>query len=134
MKFDVRKAVARGQFEGDLSFEFAGDNGLITLPYTEFSSPVKAQLRFEIDGDEVEFTGEIAFTLKGACSRCLKETEQSFTGEVEARYLPQKTESEDYSYRGGVIDLTDCLADAVMIALPSKLLCGENCVPPAWRD
>lgn len=132
---DVRKALSRRQYAGDVALEFQADESLLEIPYVKFSSPVTANLRYEIaEDDSVEITGEIRFSLKGACSRCLKETEQTFCGEVDALYVARGGESEDYRYKNGVIDLSDCLNDAVMLALPMRLECGENCVAPEWKE
>ena len=135
IKIDVRKALARGQFAGDIQTEFQADGSLLEIPYVEFSSPVAACLHYKIAGDDsVVITGEIRFSLKGACSRCLKETEQTFSGEVDARYVLRGAADEDYRYTGGVVDLSDCLKDAVMLALPMRLECGEDCSLPAWKE
>lgn len=132
-QIDVRKLNAQKKYAGDLSFGYDEDDGLIDIPYVKFSSPVSVSLHYEIlEDDSVEITGSIAFSLKGACSRCLSETEQRFSGEVDAYFVTHGGEEEDYRYQNGVIDLRDCLKDAVLLALPPRLVCGENCVVPSW--
>lgn len=134
-KIDVRKLNAQKKYAGDYAFEYEGDSSLIGIPYVSFSSPVGVRLHFEIlEDDSVEITGSVNYTLKGACSRCLNETEQAFQGEIDAYFVPHGGESEDYRYTGGIIDLRDCLNDAVMLSLPARLVCGENCVPLEWKE
>ena len=53
---------------------------------------------------------------------------------VAARFFLCGGESEDYRYTGGVIDLRDCLNDAVMLSLPARLVCGKNCIPLEWKE
>ncbi|MGN0822331.1 MAG: YceD family protein [Candidatus Gallimonas sp.] len=131
---DVRKLNARKQYEGEAEFAFEADDSLIDIPYVRFSSPVGVRLRYVIlEDDSVEVTGSVKFSLKGACSRCLTETEQTFTGEIDAYFTP-RGEGEDYRYTNGVIRLEDCLNDAVMLAIPGRLECGENCVPFVWKE
>ncbi len=135
MTIDVRKLNVQKKYTGDLAFEFEGDESLLEIPYVAFSSPVKAELHYEIlEDDSVEVTGSIFFSLKGACSRCLSETERSYVGEVDAYFLPRGGESEDYRYTNGVIDLSDCLNDALMLALPPRLECAEECIPLEWHE
>ena len=135
LTIDVRKLNAQKKYAGDVTFEFVGDNSLIEIPYVTFSSPVTARLHYEIlEDDSVEITGSVTFSLKGLCSRCLQEAEQTFSGEVDAYFVPREGESEDYRYFGGVIDLDDCLGDAVMLALPGRLVCGENCIALEWSE
>lgn len=134
MKLDVRKCNAERKYAGELVFQTEGDLSLIEIPFVTFASPVKAELHYEIlEDDSVEFTGRISFTLKGLCSRCLKETSQSYSQEVEGCYSPKQGE-EEYFYRNGVVDLNDFIRDAVMQALPYSLLCEENCVPPEYKE
>ena len=134
VQIDVRKLNAQKQYAGDLAFEFVAAEELIFVPLARFASPVKAELHYEIlEDDSVEVTGKIRFTLAGECSRCLNETTVEVCGEVDAYFVTENAESEDYLYQN-VIDLTDCLNDAVMIAMPSLLECGEGCVALAWKE
>ena len=120
---DVRNCVARKNYEGTLEFEFDADESWNDIPFVNFSSPVKAELRYEIlEDNSVEIEGSVSFSLKGACSRCLAETEQHFTGEANATFVCGKTDGEEYNYFGNV-DLREFLRDAVIFALPSRLLC-----------
>ena len=120
---DVRGCVARKNYEGKLEFEFEADESLLDIPFVKFSTPVKAELFYEImEDNSVEIEGTVSFTLKGACSRCLSEAERRFTGEAIATFVPGKPQDEEYNYFGSV-DLNEFLRDAVMFALPSRLLC-----------
>ncbi len=135
MTIDVRKLNVQKKYAGELSFEFEGDESFIGIPFVTFSSPVKADLHYEIlEDDSVEVTGCITFSLKGSCSRCLNETEQTFVGEVDAYFVPKGGEDDDYRYTGGVIHLNDCLCDALMLCMPARLECGENCVALEWHE
>lgn len=134
MKIDVRKCNAEHKYEGDLVFETEGDDSLIDIPYVAFSSRLKWLVHYEIlEDDTVEVTGKVSFSLKGLCSRCLSETEQTFSGRSEGCFSPEEGE-EDYSYKNGVIDLDEFLRDAVLDALPQRLICGETCVPPKYKE
>ena len=122
-KIDVRGLAAKKIYAGELSFEFE-EEGLLDIPYVEFSSPVRAELHYEITEDNtVEVTGSVAFSLKGACSRCLSETEKRFSESVEGVFEPGKGDGESYGYNGVVV-LDEFLRDCVAFALPPRLLCG----------
>lgn len=132
---DVREALARRNYEGELSVRFEGDDSLIDVPFVSFSSPVEAKLRYRIfENEEVEVKGSISFSLKGLCSRCLSETERSFSGEVDALFVPDPAEEgEDYGYTGGKVRLEEALRDALMFALPQRLECETECKLPEWE-
>ncbi len=122
-RIDVRNLVARKNYTGELEFSFDGDEALIDIPFVEFSSPVKAALKYEIFADDkTEIEGTIVFSLKGLCSRCLAETEEKIEYGAEGVFSPLPKD-EEYGYRNGIIDLREFLRDSVLFALPSRLLC-----------
>ena len=125
-RIDVRMCNARGSYEGELDFEFEGDESLISVPYVTFSAPVAAHLHFEIFEDDcVDVTGKVTFSLKGLCSRCLSETQQTFEAEVDATFTPTRSDGEEYEYRNGIVNLEELLRDTLLIAFPSRLECDE---------
>ena len=134
-KLDVRRANAEKKYAGDLSFAFEADPSLIGIPLVAFSSPVEAKLHYEIlEDDSVEITGSLAFTLKGSCSRCLKETERRVCGEAEGYFVLGGDGGEDYSYSNGVIDFGEFLRDSMIFLMPTRLVCGETCVAPDYQE
>ncbi len=123
-EIDVRGCIAKKKTEGTLSFSFDADGALVDIPYVGFSSPVSAELAYRIcEDDAVEVRGSIAFSLAGACSRCLSEAQARITGEVEGVFVPGTGDGEAYGYRGGKVSLAELLRDSVMFALPARLLC-----------
>ena len=134
VNIDVLRAQALGKCSGDLAFETQADESLLSIPFVVFSTPVSVAAHYEICEDgKVEITGSVRFRLKGLCSRCMKETEQEISGELEALFLPERENGEDYAYYGGKIKLDEAVRDAVMFALPNSLLCGQNCEIPAFH-
>lgn len=126
-EIDVRSSVARKIYAGELVFEFEAEEGLLDIPFVVFSSPVKAELRYEICEDgAVEVEGKISFFLKGSCSRCLSETTRRIEEDATALFLPGKPQDVEYGYTNGVVRLGEFLRDTVMFAIPSRLLC-ETC-------
>ena len=136
-RLDIRKLCAEKKYSGDLDFTFEAEDELLEIPFVSFSSQVAAKLRYEIlEDDSVEVKGTVSFSLKGLCSRCLKETERTFTGEAEGYFIPTggKGEAEDYSYSNGFIDLREFLRDAVLFNMPAGLLCSEDCTAPDYKE
>ena len=134
---DVRRLNAEKKYTGNLDFDFEAEENLVEIPFVKFSSPVIAKLHYEIlEDDTVEVKGEISFSLKGLCSRCLKETEQIIKGEVEGYFVPtgSKGEEEDYFYSNSFIDLREFLRDAVMFTMPAGLYCSEDCTAPDYNQ
>ncbi len=127
---DVRGSVARGKYEGTLEIFGEADRDLPDIPYAGFAGPVVYSLKYEIfEDDTVEVRGSVRFTLEGACSRCLAAARQTFSEEVYGFFEPGEGDGETYGYQNGVVKLGEFLRDALMFALPSRLLCG-NCGSP----
>lgn len=125
-KIDVRGLAAKKIDTGELSFDYEAPDDLIDIPFVAFSSPVRVSLRYEIFEDNaVEVNGFVRFSLKGNCSRCMSETEQVFEENAEGVFKPGEGDGIDYGYRNGSVDLSEFVRDAVLIALPPRLLCGE---------
>ena len=125
-EIDVKSLVAKRKYEGELAFDYEPESGLNDIPFVAFSSPVRAKLRYEIlEDDGVEVRGNIAFSLKGACSRCLSDAEEHFLGEVEGLFVKGEGDGETYGYTH-TVRLEELLRDSLLFALPARLLC-ERC-------
>ena len=134
VNIDVLRAQALGRLNGDLAFETEADESLLDIPYVAFSTPVSVAAHYEIfDDGKVEVTGSVRFGLKGLCSRCMKEIEQEISGELNALFVPDRENGEDYAYYNGRIKLDEAVRDAVMFALPNSFLCGQDCEIPAFH-
>ncbi len=134
-RIDVRLCNARKEYVGTLDFEYEGDDSLIDLPDTRFSSPVRARLRYELfEDDSIELTGTLVFTIEGPCSRCLSPVKKEIAAQVNATFVAGEDDGEAYGYRGGVADLCDLLRDTVLLALPMKLVCEGDCELPVWEN
>ena len=95
---DVSRARALGKPSGDLTFEYSADDALIDVPFVAFSSPVSVSLHYDVGEDgKAEVTGRVGFRLKGLCSRCMKEAEREFSGEIDALFVPNGDGGEDYA-------------------------------------
>lgn len=127
MIIDVRKLNAGKKYSGQLDFEYTAPEYLIDIPFVSFSSPVKVEAEyFLLEDDSLEVKGKISYGIEGQCSRCLEYASERVEGELDAYFQPFEG-GEDYSYSGGVIDLTDAINDAVMAAMPRALSCGKTC-------
>ena len=134
VSIDVMRAQALHKLEGDLAFETPADESLIDVPFVSFSSPVLVTVHYEIlDDGKVEVRGSVKFSLKGLCSRCMKETEQEITGELDALFVPNGQDGEDYAYTNGRLQLDEAVRDAVTFALPNSFLCGDDCEIPVFH-
>jgi uncharacterized protein len=99
----------------------------------EFSSPVRVSAEVTCVGSEFVVKGRVSGTLGCACSRCLAPTPFKFNVPLVERYREldergdQESDDEVRSFTGDGLDLTDSVRDAVVLALPLRVLCRDDC-------
>ena len=134
MIIDVRKLNARKEYTGSMEFTYSAPEELIEIPFVKFASPVSVRFNYELfEDDSLEIFGTVVYRLEGKCSRCLKDAQTEVKGEIDAYFQPFK-DGEDYSYSGGVIDLTQAINEAIMASMPFTLSCGDDCQSIAFSS
>ena len=92
-------------------------------------SNVAVQGEFFGAGERVSIRGEITSTVTSRCAKCLEPVELKLNAEMDAQYARQ-IDPEDpdlYSFEGSKADLTDAVRDALLLELPYRFLCSEDC-------
>lgn len=96
-----------------------------------FSTPVTVVGRIENRAGVVTLTICMTFSLLVTCDRCLKETVQDFSfaqTHTVVRALQSEDEEESYIVaRAESIDTAEIAMSDLLLELPSKLLCSEDC-------
>ena len=134
MIIDIRKLNAQKLYTGSMEFEYSAPKELIEIPFVAFVGAVKVQFDYELyEDNSIEFRGSVSYTLEGQCSRCLEKASAQVKGELDAYFEPRK-DSEDYSYSGGIVDLTKAVNDAIMASMPYLLTCKEDCEGLSYSD
>ena len=129
MIIDVRKLNAQKRYFGEMQFSYQPPKELLNIPLAEFATAVAVEFEYDLYEDNaLEIRGKVSYRLKGQCARCLKDVEASVEGELNALFEP-KADAEDYSYFGGIVDITKAVEDAVVFSLPFSLSCKEECAP-----
>lgn len=96
-------------------------------------------LRVNRSGHEFRLRGTISALAEVDCDRCLKSISFPITAEFDVKYVP----SEDYTstevaelqeddlkvsfFEGETIDIDELVREQVLLALPGRALCGEEC-------
>jgi uncharacterized protein len=109
----------------------------------QFVAPIKTALRASRIGDMIEVTGVINTFVRLPCGRCLKEYETPLKSRFELTYvrrIPGAREDEEQEeveisademgliyFQGEEINLQDGIQEQVILAIPIKALCQENC-------
>jgi uncharacterized protein len=117
MKIDPRGIPPAGiilREEEDPSFLDLREPGL------EFVSPVRCRVEAHLAGGFLLVKGDISVEGRFVCSRCLEKFKRLIT--VSDFRVRLRVETPDL-----LIDLTDKIREDIILALPYKPLCSEEC-------
>lgn len=119
------------EFAADLSGKDAGLEADLAL-----TGPVRVTGRLYRLGDKVFFRGRAAACCELVCSRCLRTFAADLSAPLDVVAVPASAvdaadREEDASavipYHGDQVDLAPEVRTAVVLALPMKPLCAEDC-------
>ncbi len=108
------------------SFELGGEEIDITRPVDFEGSATRLSKGVQVEG---EFNAEILLV----CSRCLEKFKLSIEGELSELFvLPQyqaqlPDDLDYYLIEGEKIDLEPMIKEQIVLSVPFKALCSENC-------
>ena len=80
-------------------------------------------------GGLLKLSGELHFEFSANCLRCLRPVETVAHIEVNESFVEvsKVDEVDAYVFEGNVVDIDKPLMDNVILALPMKILCSEDC-------
>ena len=115
----------------DISFSIGTDKLSAVRGY-RFASPVAVSGRIYNRAGIVYLTCRAEFLLSIVCDRCLKESERSYGYDIRhviVQSLNSDTDDDEYIVAGEdeVLDLGDTVLSDVLLRLPTRMLCREDC-------
>ncbi len=127
MIIDIKKLKQSGKDECSFHFETVLDSDVITLPGAEFSSPTSVTGVLTLSGKNAYLSGEIAYSLKAQCSRCLSEFIYEGVVPFDEEFSENPQSDETYKFSKGLVDLTEMVREKLIISMPQAVLCNEDC-------
>lgn len=124
------------------SFEFKKTIDVVLDPdFTEeikLTSAAETHIELYKDKDSIIVTGSVKTILEENCARCLKEVSIPIEGTIEATYVLQDSVvfAEDGTsadldnvlrLEGDLLDLSERVIEAIIVEVPQKVLCEEDC-------
>lgn len=124
MILDLRELKKVGKTEESFFFEYEPKTELSAIPETKVSVPVKVEGTIYLTGEHsAEICGEITFVLRGECTRCLEYAEREYV----VSFDEAAGEEDGYPVINDKIDLGKIVDDAVIVNMPVKFLCKDDC-------
>jgi uncharacterized protein len=94
---------------------------------------LKLRGRLSRSGDDYLLQGRIAGSLEAACARCLEPARFAVDAPVTVTFVPADDDEElgddadVIGFAGNEISLSDEIRDEILLAIPLKPLCKEDC-------
>jgi uncharacterized protein len=117
--------------------------GTIDFRTREFrqAAALRVELSAELEGREIHIVGRLSTRLELTCARCLEPVTKELNPRFDLLYRPvasirvgegqeielAREDTEIGFYTGDGLFLADVVAEQVHLALPMKVLCGEEC-------
>jgi len=133
MKLDITKGIQRKGF--DVPFELTdawgedhwnGD----TIAYVR---PVSFSGTYMLADETVIVRGVARAVIESPCARCLKPTETKVEAEFDEAFIrdmgeEREADDDQYMYSGHVLELDEAVRTALLLEMPSRVLCKEDCL------
>ncbi|MHB8985177.1 MAG: YceD family protein [Eubacteriales bacterium] len=94
-----------------------------------FAGPVRAPLTAVNTGGALKVEGSASGSLRLTCGRCLEPFDLPFTVPVEEVYAftAEKPPENAVAFTGDFIDVTPEVYNSILLAMPMKAVCREDC-------
>ena len=133
MKLDITKGIQRKGFDVpfDLTDAWGEDhwNG-DTIAYVR---PVSFSGTYMLADETVIVRGIARAVIESPCARCLKPTETNVEAELDEAFIrdtgeEREVDDDQYMYSGHVLELDEAVRTALLLEMPSRVLCKEDCL------
>ena len=132
MKLDITKGIQKkgAEVAFDLLEPWGEDtwNG-DTIAYVR---PVSFSGTYMLADETVIVRGIARAVIQSPCARCLEPTDTEVEAELEEAFIrdtgePLEADEDQYMYSGHVLELDEAVRTALLLELPSRILCKEDC-------
>ncbi len=114
----------------DLEFEEVLKNGAELAEGFIIDKPVSFKGVLTNVNGILQLTGHLSFEYKVCCFRCLKDIEDNMVVRISESYVNDREKAEEldaYTYGGNLLELDKAMEDNVVLNLPLKTLCNQDC-------
>ena len=126
MILDLKKLKRTGKDSSNFFFEYSPETELLDLPNADIVLPISVNGTVTITGEHSAYLdGEVVFSVKGECTRCLKDTEEEFA--LNFQEGVESNNPDGYPVKNDTVDLRPIVDDLIAINSPVTFLCSEDC-------
>lgn len=126
MILDLKKLKRTGKDSSNFFFEYSPETELLDLPNANIVLPISVNGTVTITGEHSAYLdGEVVFSVKGECTRCLKDTEKEYA--LNFQEGVESNNPDGYPVKNDTVDLRPIVDDLIAINSPVTFLCSEDC-------
>ena len=135
MKIELRQIADEGK---DFHFAESAEEMEISAEGIKFPNPITVDITATLSGDEIICQGEVFAQVEIECSRCLDIFDYEVKANLQfvAQILDSPMEIDDagdddfevISKADNFLDISQRVRDAIVLNLPLKPLCSEDCL------
>jgi uncharacterized protein len=139
MRIDVERLREAGE---PFAHTYAPEELALGDESVRLTSEVKVAGRVSRKGEQVRLRGDVSTAVEARCDRCLRPVTLPVEVGFDARYVPAEGDGaeageeaaelkeDDLSfsvYEGDAVDVDELVREQVLLALPTRLLCRDEC-------
>ena len=133
MKLDITKGIQRKGVDVAFELEDAWGEDHWNGDTVAYVRPVSFSGTYMLADETVIVRGIARAVIESPCARCLKPTETEIEAELDEAFIrdtgEEREEDDDqYMYSGHVLELDEAVRTALLLELPSRILCKEDCL------
>ncbi len=121
----TRRPGQMSELELEITLASPMGQGAATVPAGEV---IELNLRLESVHEGILATGEVDSTAKAECSRCLEPLNLAVEVDFQELFAYSLEQEDDFLVQDEKIDLEQAITDAVVLSLPFKPVCSEDCL------
>lgn len=121
----TRRPGQMNELEMDIVLTNPMGQGAAAVPAGEV---INLNLRLESVHEGILATGEVDSIAKADCSRCLEPLNLEVEVDFQELFAYSLEQEDDFLVQDEKIDLEQAITDAVVLSLPFKPVCSEDCL------
>ena len=133
MKLDITKGIQSKGYDVPFELTDAWGEDHWNGDTVAYVRPVSFSGTYMLADETVIVRGIARAVIESPCARCLAATETSVEAEVEEAFIRDKgqereEDDDQYMYSGHVLELDEAVRTALLLEMPSRILCKEDCL------
>ena len=133
MKLDITRGIQRRGIDVPFELEDVWGEDHWNGDTIAYLRPVTLSGMYMLADETVIVRGVARALIQSPCARCLTPTETEVEAELEEAFIRDKGEErtlddDQYMYSGHVLEMDEAVRTALLLEMPSRVLCKEDCL------